>query len=247
MKVDYSIHSSNPRLECPVHFDRFLDMRADDATDTLQLTAKGRATRARIVEAAAALIFEHGVAGTSLDDVKSSAGVSSSQLYHYFADKCALVSAVIAHQVDAVLEGQQPYLSKLDSMAALRAWRDALVGIRRDLRCQGGCPIGSLASELGELDATLRREAAAGFQRWEGNIRAGLASMQERGELRADADVDALATAVLASVQGGILLTQAYRTTKPLEAALDAVLEHIASFLTPRKKRSVRVAPRRAG
>jgi predicted NBD/HSP70 family sugar kinase len=68
--------------------------------------------------------------------------------------------------------------------------------------------------------------------------------MQERGELRADADVDALATAVLASAQGGILLTQAYRTTKPLEAALDAVLDHVASFLTPRNKRSAHVAGR---
>lgn len=235
--MDCVIHSTNLGLECPVHFDKFLGMRTIDTNDISQLTAKGRATRARIVEAAATLIFEHGVAGTSLDDVKSSAGVSSSQLYHYFADKGALVSAVIAHQVDAVLEGQEPYLSKLDSMEALRAWRDALVAIRRDLRCEGGCPIGSLASELAESDATLRRKAAAGFQRWEGSIRAGLVSMQERGELRADADVDALATAVLASAQGGILLTQAYRTTKPLEVALDAVLDHVASFLTPRKKK----------
>jgi AcrR family transcriptional regulator len=204
-------------------------------TDTTEarshLTVKGRATRARIVEAAAALMFEHGVAGTSLDDVKARAGVSSSQLYHYFSDKSALVSAVIAHQIDAVLHGQQPYLSKLDNMAALRAWRDALVRIRRRLRCRGGCPIGSLASELGETDATLRSEAAVGFERWEGSIRAGLASMQARGELRGNANVKALATAMLASAQGGILLTQAYRTTKPLEVALDAMLDHIASFL----------------
>src|SRR3569833_666463 len=104
-------------------------MSADttNTTDATQLAAKGRATRSRIVEAAAALMFEHGVAGTSMDDVKAKAGVSSSQLYHYFADKLALVSAVIAHQTDAVLDGQQPYLAKIDSMPALRAWRDALV------------------------------------------------------------------------------------------------------------------------
>ncbi|HEY4133301.1 MAG TPA: TetR/AcrR family transcriptional regulator [Gemmatimonadaceae bacterium] len=215
-------------------------MSPDLIADSSQLTAKGRATRLRIVTAAAALVFERGVSGTSLDDVKAKADVSSSQLYHYFADKGALVSAVIAHQVDAVLSGQEPYLSKLDSMAALRSWRDAIVRIRRDLKCQGGCPIGSLASELGESDAELRGEAAAGFQRWEGSIRSGLAVMKERGELRTDANVHALATGILASAQGGILLTQAYRTTKPLEAALDAMLDHVASFLITPEKRGAR-------
>jgi AcrR family transcriptional regulator len=221
-------------------------MNSDHTADASQLTAKGRATRLRIVEAAASLVFERGVAGTSLDDVKAKAEVSSSQLYHYFADKYALVSAVIAHQVDAVLSGQELYLSKLDSMAALRTWRDAIVRIRRDLKCQGGCPIGSLASELGESDPKLRSEAATGLQRWEGSIGAGLALMQQRGELRADADVDSLATAVLASAQGGILLTQAYRTTKPLEVALDAMLDHVASFLATPEKRGARATTRRS-
>jgi AcrR family transcriptional regulator len=78
-------------------------------------TRKGRATRARIAAAAAAEIVERGVARTSLEEVKQAAGVSSSQLYHYFADKHALVLAVIDHQTQAILDGQQPLLSSLDS------------------------------------------------------------------------------------------------------------------------------------
>jgi AcrR family transcriptional regulator len=205
-----------------------------------QLTAKGRATRARIVARAAELMFERGVTGTSLDDVKAAAEVSSSQLYHYFADKSALVSAVIVHQVDAVLSGQQAYLASLDSMPALRAWRDALVRIRRGLRCQGGCPIGSLGSELSELDDRLRAEVADGFRRWETSIRDGLRAMHDRGDLRPDADPDALAVALLANVQGGILLSQVYRKTAPMEKALDAMLDHVESFLTPRAKADAR-------
>jgi TetR/AcrR family transcriptional repressor of nem operon len=203
---------------------------------TPQLTAKGRATRARIVERAADIMFERGVAGTSLDDVKAVTAVSSSQLYHYFADKSELVSAVIVHQVDAVLRGQQLHLVQLDSMAALRTWRDQLVRIRRGLRCQGGCPLGSLGSELAESDEALRGEVASGFRRWEASIRDGLRAMHQRGELRADADPDALAIAILASVQGGILLSQVYRKTAPLEVALDAALDHVATFLTRRAK-----------
>lgn len=193
-------------------------------------TVKGRATRDRIVAAAAALMFERGVAGTSLDDVKARAGVSSSQLYHYFADKNALVSAVIRFQTDAILDGQQPHLAHLDSPAALRAWRDALIGVRHRLRCRGGCPIGSLAGEIAEADPQLRRDLMQGFERWEAALRDGLRAMRERGELRADADPNALATALLASVQGGILLSQLRRSTEPMEIAIDASLAHVASF-----------------
>jgi AcrR family transcriptional regulator len=203
---------------------------------TPQLTAKGRATRARIVERAADIMFERGVAGTSLDDVKAATAVSSSQLYHYFGDKAELVSAVIVHQVDAVLQGQRLHLVQLDSMAALRSWRDQVVRIRRGLRCQGGCPLGSLGSELAESDEQLRNEVASGFRRWEASIRDGLRAMHLRGELRADADPDALAIAILASVQGGSLLSQVYRKTAPLEVALDAALDHVETFLTRRAK-----------
>jgi AcrR family transcriptional regulator len=207
-------------------------------------TPKGRATRSRIVTAAADLMFAHGVARTSLDEVKAAAGVSSSQLYHYFADKQALVSAVIEHQTEAVLAGQQPLLAALDSVAAFRAWRDVLVGFRRDSRCRGGCPIGSLGSELSDTDARARRELAAGFTRWETSIASGLREMRSRGELLPGANPDDLALAVLAAAQGGILLAQIHRDTRPLEVALDTIIDHIESLVVPR--RQPRKASRRA-
>jgi TetR/AcrR family transcriptional repressor of nem operon len=195
-----------------------------------RLTPKGRATRDRIVAAAARLMFERGVAGTSTEDVQAAAGVSASQLYHYFADKRSLVRAVIAHSTDAVLDAQQPALGRLDSVEALRAWRDLLVDIQRARNGEGGCPIGSLASELSELDADARADLVAGFARWEQAIRDGLRAMHERGELCSGADPEQLALATLAALQGGFLLTQLRRDTAPLEAALDAMIDRIASL-----------------
>src|ERR1700722_17143915 len=92
-----------------------------------RLTRKGLATRTRIVVAAADLMFRRGVAGTSTEDVLAAAQVSNSQLYHYFADKNALVHAVIQHQADGIIEGQRPLLDQLDSVAAFEQWRDMLV------------------------------------------------------------------------------------------------------------------------
>jgi TetR/AcrR family transcriptional regulator, transcriptional repressor for nem operon len=196
-----------------------------------ELTSKGRQTRQRIVVAAADLMFERGVAGTTLEDVRSAAEVSSSQVYHYFADKEALVQAVIGYQNETTVGGQEPMLASLDTLAGLRAWRDFLVAHQRQLNCRGGCPIGSLGSELAETDQRARAAVAGGFRRWKAAIRDGYLAMHSRGELAADADPDKLATATLAAVQGGLLLTQILRSTEPLEIALDTMLAHIRSLM----------------
>ena len=83
-------------------------MPVNQKSEPRSLTARGAATRARIVEAAADLIYAHGVEQTSLDDVMAASGVSKSQLYHYFADKDALVLDVIARQTERVLDAQRP-------------------------------------------------------------------------------------------------------------------------------------------
>jgi TetR/AcrR family transcriptional repressor of nem operon len=199
-------------------------------SDAVELTPKGRATRERIVAAAADLMFEQGVAGTSLQDVQQAARVSGSQLYHYFGDKASLVRAVIAWQGETVLGRQQPWLSRLDSVAGIRAWRDYVVSTMRRRECRGGCHIGSLASELSDLEPAARSDLAAAFGRWISAIRGGLQAMQDRGELRADADVLRLACALMAAVEGGLLLAKAQRDVAPLEAALDTVIDHIASL-----------------
>ena len=130
-------------------------------------------------------MFDNGVAETTLEDIRAAAGVSGSQVYHYFEDKQALVRAVIDYQTDAVLDIQGAHLDRLDTMAGLRAWRDFLVDHQRRLECRGGCPIGALGAEVAETDAAARLAAARGLRRWEGRIRDGLRAMHARGDLPA--------------------------------------------------------------
>lgn len=195
-----------------------------------RLTAKGEATRARIVEAASALVFAHGVSRTGVEDVQREAGVSASQLYHYFGDKQTLMRAVIAHQTAAILAAQQPELDALDSFEALGRWRDRLVTLQRSRHCAGGCPIGSIAAEIADDDPDARADLVDGFEQWEAPIRSGLSSMREHGLLRENTDTDRLALALLAALQGGLVLTQTRRTTVPLETALDTTIELIRSY-----------------
>ncbi|RZU31061.1 TetR/AcrR family transcriptional regulator [Blastococcus saxobsidens] len=195
------------------------------------LTARGRATRERIVTAAADLMHRRGVAGTSLDDVRAATGTSKSQLYHYFTDKSALVGAVVQWQVGRVLMAQQPELDGIDSMADLCRWRDRVVELNRDAHALGGCPLGRLAAELAEADRCAPIELVDGFAAWQRHLALGLGRMRDRGEL--DAEPDVLAAGLLAAVQGGLLLAQAARSVQPLEAALDLALSGVAAQLAP--------------
>jgi transcriptional regulator LmrA/YxaF-like protein len=88
---------------------------------------------------------------------------------------------------------------------------------------QGGCPLGSLGGQLAETDDDARDLIAAGFDRWSTAIGEGLKTRADVG-LPVGVTADDLAVALLAVLQGGLLLTQARRDTRPLEIALDTLL-----------------------
>jgi len=199
-------------------------------SDRRRLTRKGAETRARIVDAAAQLIYEHGVASTTIEEVRDSAHVSSSQLYHYFDDKPALVRAVIERQADMAIGTQERF--DLSSLEGLREWRDFVVDHTRETGGRGGCPVGSLGPALAETEPEARAMLAVAFKRWEASIMAGLLRMHALGRLGPDADPRQLALALLAALEGGLLLAQIQRDPEPLAAGLDVMLRLIASLST---------------
>lgn len=227
----FLVHAENMTyIFCTLKYTR--RMRQERRRADRTLTAKGRATRDRIVDVAAELVLTRGVAGTTLDDIGAAASVGRSQVYHYFADKRALVHEVVRGRVRAIVDRQTDDSEPLDNTEAWQRWRDRVVAGVTAASCVGGCPLGSLASELAEQDDDARQLAAAGFARWERHFADGLRAMRARGALAAAADPEELATLVMVALQGGLLLAQVQRDVRPLvvglDAALDAVRRHVA-------------------
>jgi TetR/AcrR family transcriptional repressor of nem operon len=213
---------------------------------TARLTRKGRATRARIVDVAAKLMFARGVAGTSIDEVRTTAAVSGSQISHYFHDKRDLTREVISARSDDVREfHSQPRLGALDSLEALQAWAEANIADIDAVYRQGGCIYGSLAGELVEADAEIHDDLAAGYDQWIELFRAGLAEMRRRGDLRPDADPRHLAASLVAAHQGGALVTYITDDPEPLRAAVNAAVEYVRSFAPTSTARKPRETARR--
>jgi AcrR family transcriptional regulator len=212
-----------------------------------RLTRKGRATRARIVDAAAKLMFQRGVAGTSIDEVRNVADVSGSQISHYFDDKRDLTRQVIAARCTDVQEFHtQPQFGGFDSLQSLQTWADANIADIDAVYRQGGCIYGSLAGELTEADPEVHDDLAAGYERWLELLRAGLTAMRSRGDLRPDADPRHLAVSLVAAHQGGAILTYAMDDPEPLRAALNSAVEYVHSFApAPKRRRSPARSSRR--
>jgi AcrR family transcriptional regulator len=197
---------------------------------TLPTTDRGRRTRQRIVAAATEVVSEKGALGASLDEVGARAPASRSQLYHYFEDKRNLLRAVAEATNDTVLDGQKDLFARLNTWDGMVRWADALVAMQQERGGKGGCPIANLLGQLGERDDDIRAVLASGFDRWEAHIRAGLAAMVACGELRPGTDVAWLASSTLASLQGGLVLSQARRDPQALRRALDGALALIATY-----------------
>ena len=190
-----------------------------------KLTARGRATRQRIIEATGEQILASGIGGTTLDTVRAATLTSKSQLFHYFpGGKAELVREVAVWEGAQLLEAQQPHIDDLGSWKSWSAWREALVDYYLGLG-RWACPIGSLATQSAMTDPELERVIAESMGAWRDLLAAGVRKMQASGDVDPAADPDRIAMVILTAVQGGLVMSQPLRSAWPLEAALDSALD----------------------
>jgi AcrR family transcriptional regulator len=194
---------------------------------TASLTPKGTATRLRIIAAAAAEIREFGVTAT-LDDIRARARASKSQVFHYFpGGREQLLLAVTRYEADRVLADQQPQLGDLSSWDAWLAWRDTVLARYRE---QGQrCPLNALVTQLGRMTPGAQTVVAELMSQWQAQIAAGITRMQDAGEVDRDLDAARTGAAVLAGIQGGVVMLMSTGDLTPLAAALDLSIGYLRS------------------
>ncbi|WP_232660751.1 TetR/AcrR family transcriptional regulator [Pseudonocardia sp. TRM90224] len=188
------------------------------------LTAKGAATRQRIVEGAAAEIRDRGVLATTLDDVRARTATSKSQLFHYFpGGKEDLLLAVAELEAARVISVQQPHLGDLTSWPAWEAWRERVLDHYRE---QGRrCPLNVVTSQLGRSTPGAQAVVTELIAIWQGEIATGIRHMQASGEIATDVDPNRSAAALVAGIQGGVLIMLSTGGLGHLEAALGAGID----------------------
>jgi AcrR family transcriptional regulator len=216
-----------------------------DQPDDQPLTAKGRATRERIVKAAAQVILNDGLSSLSMVNVRKAARVSGSQLAHYFGDKQALIRAVIMRQMQVVLNfHHQPKLAGLQSFDDFERWIDLNMRYLRQIGYEGTPTYHALAGQLAKSDAATRETIAAGYRQWVELLEQAIARMKDRGVLVADADPRQLAIVLVTAHQGGGTVAFTYREEWPHADAVRYAVNYLRMFAKDPEERAPR-PPRR--
>jgi len=223
-------------------------MAHPDVHDEQRLTAKGRATRDRIVQAAAQLIVAEGLSAANMDSVRRAASVSGSQLAHYFADKGTLIRAVIRRQIGVVLDfHRQPKLGGLGSFDDFERWIGLNMRYLRRIGYVGTPTYHALAAQLAKSDDATRATLAEGYRQWIDLLQQAIERMKDRGILVADADPRQLAMVIVSAHQGGGTLAFTYRAEWPHADATRFAVNHLRMFASDPAERVPRPAPRPRG
>ena len=194
-----------------------------------RLTAKGAATRQRLVGGAALLMREQGVAETSLDQVLQATAASKSQLFHYFSDgRAGLLLAVTEYEAEQVLEAQRPEIDDLSTVESWKAWRDKVIDHYATLGQR--CPLGALTTELGKSSLEASRVVSDLYDRWEGALLAGIQALVVAGLVAGDIPARDTARSILTAIQGGVVMLRGTGRLSYLETALDTTLRPVTRF-----------------
>jgi TetR/AcrR family transcriptional repressor of nem operon len=195
---------------------------------TRPTTDRGRATVARVLDAACALFAEKGVRATTLDEIGAAAGVGRGQLYHFFAGKADLVADVVGLQVERIVGPIRPAVDAMSTADDVRNFCEAIISLH-DSSEKIRCPLGSLVPQLDD-DNAAREALKAGFTQWEALLAEGLRRVADSGGLISGADPAVLAGGLLAAYQGGMLLADVTGDVESLRRALNTV---VTAVLTP--------------
>ncbi|HEX4393754.1 MAG TPA: TetR/AcrR family transcriptional regulator [Mycobacterium sp.] len=216
--------------------------------DERRLTAKGRATRDRILQVAAELILREGLSTLNMDALRKAASVSGSQLAHYFADKQALIRAVVVRQIHVVLDfHRQPKLGELNTFDDFERWIDLNMRYLRRIGYSGTPTYHALAGQLGKSDSATRETLASGYWQWIELLEQVIQQMKDRGVVAAGADPRCLALVIVSAHQGGATLAFTYQADWPHADAVRFAVNYLRMFATDPAERVPRPARRPRG
>lgn len=193
------------------------------------MATKGERTRDHILGEAGRLIQRKGIGATSVGEILSAAGVHKGSLYFHFRDKGAIGSEVIRQAADRFLGFVDRSLTGSTPGKALDNFFSAALAYHRGTGFVGGCLFGNTALETSDADPRLAALVDEVFVAWIARIRRVVADGQRSGEFRDDVPTADLAQQVVATLEGGIMLSRLRKEAAPLETSI----RNLKVFLRP--------------
>lgn len=188
-------------------------------------------TRTRLVDVARDLFWSQGYGATGVAEILKGADAKSGSLYYFFPTKEDLLLAVLEwYKENLYREVVKPVFDRVDD--PIERIFGILDGYRQMLlytECSNGCPIGNLALELSDSHPQARKLLAENFTNWKNVIKGCLD--EAGGRLPEGTDTDRLATYVLVTMEGAVMLVRTYRSLELYEQALMTLRDYFDRLL----------------
>lgn len=191
---------------------------------------KGELTRRRIVALAAPVFNRKGLAGTSVTDLMEATGLEKGGIYRHFESKQALAEDAFDYAWKIAVE------TRLEGTAAIANTVDRLKQIvmnfseRREGLVPGGCPLMNTAIETDDGEPRMRAKASRALNGWLRRMRSVIEEGQRRGEIRVDVDAAELATLIVSTLEGGLMLSRLKKSRTPMTLTCRHLAQHIESL-----------------
>ncbi|MGB8701724.1 MAG: TetR/AcrR family transcriptional regulator [Thermosynechococcaceae cyanobacterium] len=194
--------------------------------------SKAQETKTRIIEQAAALFNQQGYAGSSMSDLMRVTGLQKGGIYNHFCSKDELALEAFKFAADRV---QQKFMGALKgkrhAVERLIAILSVYEHLLDDPPVPGGCPILNTAIESDDTHPALRQQAQQAMDQWRLLIRRIADKGIMRGELRSTIESDTIATILIATLEGAIMLSKLYGDDTYLKQALTHLKTYIQNQL----------------
>lgn len=189
---------------------------------------KGQRTREEIIHAAAPIFNQQGFFGTSISDVMRRTGLEKGGIYNHFDSKEALALATFDYRFEVAsqvlmehVRGTQSPLERLRRI--VNFWR----GYYANPPVAGGCVLLNTAVESDDAHPALRERARQGMDLWQRLIRNTVRRGVARGEMHPETDPDGVATLVIATLEGSLMLSKLYDDGAYMDRAVDYLEAYI--------------------
>jgi TetR/AcrR family transcriptional repressor of nem operon len=171
----------------------------------------GEQTRENIVRQAAGLFNRQGYAGASMSDIMAATGLQKGGIYRHFESKEALALEAFDYAVDVMgRRFAEALAGRTDAIGRLRAVVEVFAALPEDPPVPGGCPMMNALVDSDDGNPRLRDRARRAMDGVRGLIARTVREGIARGEVRPGVDGDAVATVLVATMEGAVALSQAY-------------------------------------
>ena len=181
---------------------------------------KTNTTKDRIINETINIILLKGIESTSISDIIKATGIARGSLYHHFPDKEALMSEAIKKYEQRFVEFLNNALAGKTPGEKIYNFLDSAFKIHVNRNFQGGCIFGNTALEMADKNYVFRELVNKVFEEWAKTLSTVIKEAQNTGEVRNDINPDDLACFIVASVEGGIMLSKVKKDENPLSKVI---------------------------